>query len=342
MSPLLAISWALCAADAEAVRPAQALPPLAALPPPRERGLALGLFASDPLMSYRGLLEEIRAQGATHVLLAWTWWQDDVRAVRIGPRPRFSPSDAQVVEAVREARALGMRVTALPIVRPFKTERGEWRGTLQPLSEELWWAEYEAFILHAARLAEEGGAERFSVGSELVSREGMRARWVALIDKVRAERPGLELLYSANWDHYRQVSFWDRVDVVGLTAYFELTHSEHPSVAELVAAWKPVREQLEAFALSLERRVVITEVGYPSLDGGTRYPWDETRQAPIDLEEQRVAYEATARAWAATPFLGGIYFWNWFGAGGPTDGSYTPRHKPAAAVLRAWYRAGEE
>ena len=69
------------------------------------------------------------------------------------------------------------------------------------------------------------------------------------------------------------------------------------------------------------------------------WPWDETREARIDLEEQRRAYEAFLRAWAPVEELEGVVFWNWFGFGGPEDSGYTPRNKPAAEVLRAWLNA---
>ena len=49
------------------------------------------------------------------------------------------------------------------------------------------------------------------------------------------------------------------------------------------------------------------------------------------------AYAAVVRVWSDTRELRGIYFWNWFGFGGPEDSNYTPRGKPAEAVVRDWY-----
>ena len=36
--------------------------------------------------------------------------------------------------------------------------------------------------------------------------------------------------------------------------------------------------------------------------------------------------------------LAGALFWNWWGPGGPEDRWYTPKGKPAEAVLRRWFR----
>jgi hypothetical protein len=76
-----------------------------------------------------------------------------------------------------------------------------------------------------------------------------------------------------------------------------------------------------------------------SRDGATRAPWDYLRGTAIDLEEQRRAFAALAAAWAGEPALAGLFVWEWSGAGGPTDGGYTPRGKPAACALRAWFTA---
>jgi len=169
----------------------------------------------------------------------------------------------------------------------------------------------------------------------------MRDRWLALIDRVRLRATDLELMYSANWDHYRPVRFWDAVDVVGLTGYWELTRDLEASTATLARAWAAPKAEVRAWSKALGRPVVFTEVGYPSLDGGAAWPWDETRSAPLDLVEQARAYRAFARAWSGEATLQGAYFWNWFGFGGPEDRNYTPRGKPAEDVLRAWFAPSE-
>jgi hypothetical protein len=304
---------------------------------PPEKGIAIGLFAEDAGYDYAPRLAEMKALGATHVEIAWVWWQDDVRSDRIRPIPKWTAEREQVLATLRAARALDLHVTAFPILRLVRADKNEWRGRIQPSDEDAWWTSYAAFIADAAKLARLGDAQRLAIGSELVSRESMRARWCELIDRLHGEAPGLELLYSANWDHFTEVSFWDRVDVVGLTAYFEVGRRGSSEDA-LALAWRPIRERLESFARRLGRPFVITEIGYPSQSGGTAWPWDQTRFAAIDLEEQRRGYQAFVQAWSKSTALGGVYWWNWFGDGGPADREYTPRNKPAQEVIRRWYR----
>lgn len=308
-------------------------------PAPKERGVALGLFANSESYDYAELIDEIhRTTGATHLSISWVYWQDDLRATQIKRVPTWSPADGQITASIKRAKQLGLHVTAFPIVRLIRSKPDQWRGKIAPSSEADWWRSYTAYILRCAQLAEAAGADRLSIGSELVTREGMRGRWVELIERLRVDRSGLELMYSANWDHHRPVAFWDKVDVIGMTAYFELTKDLEPTLESLVAAWTPVRDDLARWSAEIGRPIVITEIGYPSLDGAASWPWDETRKAPVDLEEQRIAYEAFVRAFAGQPFVAGVYWWNWFGFGGPNDTSYSPRGKPAARIIERWYK----
>src|SRR2546430_13566284 len=64
-----------------------------------------------------------------------------------------------------------------------------------------------------------------------------RSYWVDIIDSVRAVYHGT-VTYAAATDEAINVSFWDKVDEIGINAYPPLTTSLDPSVDQLVAAWK--------------------------------------------------------------------------------------------------------
>lgn len=308
-------------------------------PPPAERGIALGLFSMDPEFSYRALVDEIADTGATHLSLVWVWWQTGHTSTDLAPHPDWSATEAQLLEAAAHGRQRGLHVTVFPILRLAEPAEGAWRGKLAPVDEDQWWRAYERYILRAAALAAHAEAQRLSVGSELLTREHQRERWRRLIERIRLRHPKLELIYSANWDHYRPVRFWDLVDVAGVTGYWEVGRNRRRTAPEITAAWmRPVLD-LSVFAEDIGKPVVLTEVGYPSQRGALAWPWDETRKLPVDMEEQRLGYEAMARGLggASSP-IRGLSVWNWFGFGGPEDGDYTPRGKPAAELLRCWYR----
>ncbi|MBP8809441.1 MAG: hypothetical protein KBG48_31605 [Kofleriaceae bacterium] len=302
---------------------------------PVHRGVALGLWAPLAEDVVPTAVAELAALGATDVALVVPWRAADVHAIEIAPGP-VTPSDDAVGAAIEAARARGLAVTVFPILMLDKVAPGQWRGTLAPTDVDAFWTSYERFILHYAALAHRHGAAALLVGSELGSTEGWRDRWFHLIGRARRLFRG-RLLYSANWDHYRQVSFWARLDGIGVTGYFELTTDDDASVATLAAAWRAARDPLVATARTLGKPLWLTEVGYVSRDGATRAPWDYLRKTRIDLEEQRRAYAALIEAWSGVPELAGLFAWEWSGAGGPTDGGYTPRGKPAACALAAWF-----
>jgi hypothetical protein len=308
------------------------LPALVAAAPPM-RGVAVGMWAgSEPDRA----VEEIAGLGASHVALAVFWRQRDVRASEIAPAAEISTSDERLRAAIRRARAIGLEVFLLPIVDVEVRRPGEWRGTLAPADLPAWWRAYHRFILHYAALAAEEEVALFAVGSELAATEAWRDRWYGLISAVRRRYPG-KLVYSANWDHFEKVSFWERLDYVGVTGYNELTRDDDASEDELLMAWRQVRARLVGFAARAGRPLVLTEVGYTSQNGAARRPWDYTVRARVDVEEQRRCYAAFVRAWRGDPALAGVFFWEWGGRGGLRDAGYTPRGKPAEIVLRSWF-----
>jgi hypothetical protein len=300
----------------------------------RIEGVALPLYHGDH--DWLAALDEIAGLGATHVSLPVFWRQSDVRANQVYPDPAVTVADDRLRAVIRHAHARNLRVLLFPIIELDVVKRGEWRGTLVPADPAAWWASYERFVLHYAAIAAEEKVAILSVGSELGATEKWRERWWHLLGRVERSFPG-ELLYSANWDHYGAVTFWDRLDYVGVSAYFGVTTRADADEAELLRGWKRELGTLLAFARGLKKPLVLTEVGLPSRDGAATAPWDYTRRAAVDLEEQRRGYAAFFAAWRAQPALGGAFVWHWFGEGGLGDGSYTPRGKPAEQVVRRAY-----
>lgn len=303
------------------------------------RGIALGMYDVNADADYGPDVDALAATGASHVSVIVVYFQDSVRSTGIGPRQGYSPSISNIHRTLRQAKARGLTVTLFPIVHITNRGPGDWRGKISPPDWNVWFASYKVFLGEMAQIAQDERADVLVVGSEYVSSETMRDPWLEVIGHARAIFKG-KLLYSANWDHFDPVSFWDAVDLAGVTAYHRLTASNFDAeVPEMVTAWEPVKRRLRNFRQRLGKPLIVTEIGYPALDGANVYPWDETRSdAKLDLEEQRRCYEAFARAFYKEPALSGIYFWIWFGPGGPTDRGFSPKGKPAEGVIRAFFR----
>lgn len=318
-----------------ACAPAELAPPSSSY-----RGMTLGLFPPAGSEYIRSSLEEMNALGVNAVSLVVPRTTPDVRSESFGYGPEVTPSDATVVQAIRQARALDMRVMLLPIIFVEHLEEGEWRGTLAPKDWDAWFRRYEALILDYARMAQAEGVELFSVGSELCSTEHMEQRWRALIAKVRRIYQG-RLFYSANWDHYQGIGFLDALDYSGVNAYYQLTEESRPTVQDLVQAWAPIRQALLAWSRAHGRPLLFTEVGYPSREGSAIDPWNHSSSRPASAEEQRRCYRAFVEAWRDVNELSGVFFYLWWGDGGVEDRDYTPRNKPAARELARWFGGGD-
>lgn len=308
--------------------------------PPPQRGIALGLFAEDPSFDYSPLLKEIAATGATHVSVVIPYYQRDIWATSIGPHPRFSPPLTTVHRTLRQARAAGLKVVVFPILRvQVAATPDEWRGALAPKDLDAWWRSYEAFILDMAQVAARHRAAALCVGSELGTMDGDPTRWRPLLQRVRRVFSGA-LLYSANWDRYDKVGLWPLVDLAGLSAYFQLTDGRRrPDLQRLIHAWREQRVAISRWRAQIEKPLVITEVGYHSQIRTSAQPWNESADKPVSLTAQADCIQAFARVWEGVDYLQGVYFWNWFGWGGPKSREYTPRGKPAAKVICDYYGA---
>ncbi len=300
------------------------------------RGFAVGVYPDDRTGTVLRRIDEVAGTGATWVSLVVSWEQEDVRSSAIARSPRVPAGDDTVRRALRRARERGLRALLFPILTVRMTRMGEWRGTLRPHDLPGWWRSYERFILHYGGMASQEGAAALLIGSELGFSEGWRDRWYHLISRVEKVYRG-DLVYSANWDHYREVSFLARLDHLGVSAYFELAADGEASEAELAGAWRRAAAELGAFARERRVSLWLTEVGYASRDGAAARPWDYGADGAVDLEEQRRCFAALIGTWDGVPELGGLFVWNWWGEGGPRDRDYTPRGKPAEALLRQWF-----
>src|SRR5262249_35010948 len=139
-----------------------------------------------------------------------------------------------------------------------------------------WWRSYGKQITHYAALAQRARASALVIGSELSTLDGDVAPWHALVREVRRQFRG-QLVYAANWDHYRDTRAFGAVDALGMSVYFELA-------SEPALRWGALRKELEPFAAAQKKPLFFTEVGYLSQRGAAAWPWKEEAAEPVDLE----------------------------------------------------------
>lgn len=306
----------------------------------RVRGVTLADWTATGYGSpaARDEIDRIGLIGANTLVLIITAYQNDLSSSTIIIDNQRTPTQGAVAAAVSKAQSAGvsgLRVVFKPHIDLYS---GEWRGRIAPRDVDAWFAAYSAFILEWANLAALLGVDQFIVGTELAGTLDHEERWRTLFAAVRAVYSG-ELVYAASWDEAPKVPFWDALDCVGINFYAPVTWRTETGRFEALSGWQPWLDRIRLIHKQAGRDVLLTEIGYRSLDGAGIHPYDFESTADVDMDEQAHLYWAALQAVGDRPWIRGVYWWNWLvGASAQQElKDYTPKNKPAEGELRdAW------
>jgi len=222
---------------------------------------------------------------------------------------------------------------------------GEYTGYLKMETEEKWKeleASYRTFILDYARLATETGAEMFCIGTELETFiENRPLFWEQLIDEIKTVYKG-ELTYAANWDAYKRVNFWKKLDYIGVDAYFPVSEEATPSIQGARLGWQNWKQELRDVASTNGKPILFTEFGYRSRDFSGKEPWTSDRSiTSVNLTAQDHLTRAIFEEFWKEDWFAGGFIWKWFihheNSGGSADNRFTPQNKPVEKTIRKFY-----
>lgn len=221
-----------------------------------------------------------------------------------------------------------------------------WAGDFKLDSDEKWQAwedSYEKYILNYAKIAEQHNVQLLCIGTECRQVAIYRPDfWRNLILKIRKVYQG-KLTYAANWDNFEKVKFWDKLDYIGIDAYFPLDTAKTPTVAALVDRWNEPFEAIRKFSAQWGKPVIFTEYGYRSIDYTSIGHWNVSADSlSVNLEAQANAYEALyQKFWHENWFKGG-FLWKWHLIKGRfksfDNTRFTPQGKPAIEVVKKWHQ----
>lgn len=246
-------------------------------------------------------------------------------------------------ETIRQAHQEGIQVMLKPQVYVPRS----WTGAISFDTEQEWqqWEDsYRAYILPMAHIADSMQVALFCIGTEFkISSRERPHFWRKLIRDIRAIYSG-PLTYAANWDEYTDVTFWDKLDYIGIDAYFPLSNSTTPEVAQLREAWQEPHQAMLRTANTYQRPYLFTEFGYMSVDSCASPTWElEERRRQLNINEQGQANAMEAlfqEFWHDEAWAGG-FLWKWYPYQGRRSGyrqrDYTPQNKLAAKTLKKWY-----
>ena len=295
----------------------------------RERDVRYGSPASAEA------LRELKGMGVNWISIMPFGFHRGTPEIRFGGS-RVWETDDSLVAVTKQAHDLGIKV----LLKPHLWGRGE--NDMSAWNDEQWaaWFEqYTRFIEHYATIARDAKVDAFSIGNEQKAASRHEKEWRKIIARVRAIYRG-PVTYGANFDEVFDVPFWDAVDWIGVSAYFPLVDERAPDRAALVRAWQPIVQRLARLSKDTKKPILFTELGYRSADGAAWRQWEIARDAPANLDAQRVAYEAFFEAVWPQPWLAGVYPWKWYSYPGHArrdDNDYEIENKPAAEVVRRFY-----
>src|SRR5262249_24797429 len=151
--------------------------------------------------------------------------------------------------------------------------------------------------------------------------------------------PGL-LTYSANWDDVETTLLWSALDLVGINAFYPLSERRGATPDELAVGGRRVAATIEAFARTIDRPVVLTEIGYTTRRDAAVDPWewpDVIKGVHIDQRAHADAYRALIAPFLRARWCAGFFVWRYYAD--PDDVSqeaewgFSPRAKLAELVL---------
>ena len=255
----------------------------------------------------------------------WQWWGE---------------SKDGILECIKMAHKAKLKA----ILKPHSwMEDGAFTGDFKLQKEEEWQTfekDFEDYILDFAKIADSTHIEIFCIGTELHSFVEARPQfWQQLIEKVRLSYKG-KITYAENWDKYPKFPFWNKLDFIGVDAYFPLTEEANPSINSLKEGWKKHIAELEQISAQHQKPILFTEFGYCSTEFTTQKPWEEIHTHSYNEDAQNTAYLAIFESvWTQKWFAGG-FAWKWFPNPDYHHSErdlYSPQNKKAENTLKMSY-----
>ncbi|MGG4126997.1 1,4-beta-xylanase [Paenibacillus illinoisensis] len=272
--------------------------------------------------------------GSSHVIFALAALQDHPQAVEVKYRGEHMVEDDELLDMIRFARTLGLRVILKPTVN---CTDGTWRAHINFFDIDVpcepkwkdWFRSYTAYQKHYAAIAEQEKCEMFIVGCEMVQSERRSKEWREVIAAVREVYSGL---VSYNTDKYQEghVTWWDAVDVISSSGYYPL------------GDWEAQLDRIEQEIAPYGKPFFFAEAGCPSRSGSAQVPNDWGLEGAVSAEEQERFYEAMFRHASQREWVRGFGLWDWSAnlyqeKNALTDDGYGVYGKPAERVIRRFY-----
>jgi len=257
-----------------------------------------------------------------------------------------SPSDAEISAMVNLIHANGFAAELVPIYVP--DDFSFWRGKMAPTDVTRFFGSYQSLVWRWAALAQKLRVEVFAIGSECVRLQQYENRWRTIARGVDRRFSGITTYHTTPYSML-DVTWWNAVDWISLSAYFSL--ASQPYTGTTNADYQRYLNQVKYVfrtthiprIVTLHRQtgmpILFSEVGYASVAQSLVKPAMGARYGGKHSEAaQAIGYQAMLDMAKQKPlswswFRGIVWFFWDAGVIAPLDKQYSPKDKMAECVI---------
>ncbi len=216
-------------------------------------------------------LRRAEALGAQTVVLTVSIFQERKDSSSVYLDKAKTLDKRHVQEFVDAAHHDGVLVILKPIL--LVANNTIQRDTIIPKDRKTWFVSYKAML--GTFLIWSKDIDGLVLGTELTSMQRDEAAWEDIVSYVRSLRGKLFLAYDINWDALQPLRWLERLDAIGISAYFPLcTSATKPGVKDLVSCWNSgTKQRLLAYVHHYALPFWFTEIGLTAREGSNRTPW---------------------------------------------------------------------
>ena len=253
----------------------------------------------------------------------WQWWGERKEGV---------------IAAIVEAKKQNLKVMVKPMMW---LKGGGYTGDLQFEDFNKWndfEKSYSDYILHFAEISDSLNVDLFCLGTELKSFMQFKPQFFPNTIQTYRDSFQFELTYAANWDNYKNVTFWNKVDYIGIDAYFPGASTSQPTVQQAKTELVKTKYELKDFAEQKNGKILFTEFGYRSCAQCAYQPWEHKKEVTPSTDCQKNALEAFFIQLYNQPWCAGGFLWKWYDSENEfprniaTD--YSPQGKPSLEIIK--------
>jgi hypothetical protein len=321
--------------------------------------------------------QEIKSLGANWVVLTPTWTYTRISPPILEQVTGQDPLWLDMLNSITSARNAGLEIALFPTPNFQMPDPEWWGGGKRDFSWwVVWFERYSIFLLHHADLAARNNIQALILGGDWLAPampggtlfdgrssgvpEDAELRWRQLIQKVHARYSGA-ILWALPYTpgSFEPPTFLDEVNLVYLLWSSGMVDDDNISAADLTMEAARLLDEEVQPGLAAIGKPAILAIAYPSANGGITGcvpdpdggcllfnelfpPNPDIPQVPLDFQEQVDAYLALLQLAGERDWISGVSSRGYYPIAVLADKSTSINGKPAADVLRYFYRGWGE